>query len=79
MAKTKTELEQKINALRDQLYTAKDEMKTAPRVEAKDKAAVELFEQYESFIKAGFSEERAWELTRILVYNGTTPKKTSLF
>lgn len=79
MAKTKVELEQEIKVLRDQLSTAKGEMETASRVEAKDKAATELYEQYESFVKAGFSEEQAWELTRILVDNSTTPKKTSLF
>lgn len=79
MAKTKAELEQEIKALHDQLSTAKGEMETASRVEAKDKAATELYEPYESFVKAGFSEEQAWELTLTLVNNSTMPKKTSLF
>ena len=78
MAKTKAELEQEIKALHDQLSAAKGEMETASRLEAKENAAREMYEQYESFIKAGFSEAQAWELTRILVDNGTAPKKTLL-
>ena len=69
MAKTKAELEQEINELHEKLCTAKGEMEDACRIAAKDMSAKELYEQYESFIKAGFSEEQAWTLIHTIVSN----------
>ena len=77
MAKTKAELEQEIKDSHNQIATLKCELEKANRVESKDNAAVELYEMYESYVKAGFTEEQAWELTKIIINNGTT--KRSLF
>ena len=32
---------------------------------------MELHEMYESYVKAGFTEEQAWELTKIIINNST--------
>ena len=68
--KTKAQLEQEIKDIRNQIDTLKFELEKANRVETKDNAAQELYELYESYNKAGFTEEQAWELTRIIVNNG---------
>lgn len=71
MAKTKAELEQEIKDSRNQIEALKCELEKANRVESKDNAAVELYEMYESYVKAGFTEEQAWELTKIIINNST--------
>lgn len=65
--KTKTELEAEIKLL-------KDELNAQSKKEQFDKAAMEVRESYDSFVKAGFSEEQAWEITRTLINNGTSKK-----
>lgn len=75
MAKTKAQLLDDIAALKKQLSSAQEEMNTADRVEGKEKAATELYEQYEAFKVAGFTDEQAWELLRIIVDNNTQPKR----
>lgn len=71
MAKTKAELEQEIKDSRNQIEALKCDLEKANRVESKDNAAVELHEMYESYVKAGFTEEQAWELTKIIINNST--------
>ena len=72
--KTKVQLEQKIKDSRNQIDSLKSELEKANRVETKDNAAQELYELYESYNKAGFTEEQAWELTKIIVNNGTVKR-----
>lgn len=71
MPKTKAELEQESKDIRNQIELLECELKKANRVESKDNAAVDLYEMYESYVKAGFTEEQAWELTKIIVNNFT--------
>lgn len=72
--KTKAQLEQEIEDSRNQIDSLKSELEKANRVETKDNAAQELYELYESYNKAGFTEEQAWELTKIIVNNGTAKR-----
>lgn len=72
--KTKAQLEQEIKDSRNQIDSLKSELEKANRVETKDNAAQELYELYESYNKAGFTEEQAWELTKIIVNNGTAER-----
>lgn len=74
MAKTKAELEKEIADSRNQIDALKSELEKATRVEDKNKAADELYEMYQSYITAGFSDEQVWELTKILINNATTKR-----
>ena len=65
--KTKAELESEIKSLKEQLNSQS-------KKEEFDKCACELHEYYDSCIKAGFSEEQAWEITRTMVNNATTKR-----
>lgn len=68
--KTKAQLEQEIKDLKGQLESvSKDEQN--------DKAAQELRSAYESYIRAGFTDEQAWTLVITLVSNAT--QKRSIF
>jgi len=68
--KTKAQLEQEIKDLKGQLESvSKDEQN--------DKAAQELRNAYESYIRAGFTDEQAWTLVITLVSNAT--QKRSIF
>jgi uncharacterized protein YlxW (UPF0749 family) len=68
--KTKAQLEQEIKDLKGQLESvSKDEQN--------DKAAQELRSVYESYIRAGFTDEQAWTLVITLVSNAT--QKRSIF
>lgn len=65
--KTKSQLEQEIKDLKSQLGSvSKDEQN--------DKAAQELRSAYESYIRAGFTEEQAWTLVITIVSNYTQQK-----
>lgn len=74
MAKTKAELEKEIANSRNQIDALKAELEKANRVESKNNSANELYEMYQSFITAGFTDEQAWELTKIIIDNGTTKR-----
>lgn len=74
MAKTKAELEQEIEDSRNQIEALKCELEKANRVESKNESAAELYEMYQSYVTAGFTEEQAWELTKILINNATTKR-----
>ena len=72
--KTKAELEKEICDNQDEIKLLKCELEKANRVESKDNAAVELYEMYESYVRAGFTDTQAWELTKIII-NNTTMKR----
>lgn len=74
MAKTKAELEKEIADSRSQIDALKCELEKANRVESKNESAAELYEMYQSYVTAGFTEEQAWELTKILINNATTKR-----
>ena len=74
MAKTKAELEKEIADSRNQIESLKCELEKTNRVESKNESASELYEMYQSFITAGFNKEQAWELTKIIIDNGTTKR-----
>ena len=65
--KTKAELEAEIKDLKTQLDAKKKEGQY-------DDTATELHNMYQSFVKAGFTEEQSWELTKTIINNGTKPK-----
>lgn len=65
--KTKAELEAEIKDPKAQLDAKSAEEKY-------DDCAKDLHNMYISYIKAGFTEEQAWELTKTIVTNGTAPK-----
>ena len=71
---TKAQLEQEIKNSREQIECLKLELEKANRVETKNDAAQELHEMYEAYTEAGFTEEQAWELMKIIVNNGTTKR-----
>lgn len=81
MANEKTkELTQLISELHkkqtEEMRTLEEQREQAIKAEKHDEAAQELHNLYDSYIRAGFSEEQAWELTKIIVSNGT---KRTLF
>ena len=65
--KTNAQLEAEIAELRLQLDSQ-------TKAEKYDDAAVDIYNMYQSFIKAGFSKEQAWELVKTITNNGTTRK-----
>ena len=74
MAKTKAELEKEIADIRNQIDALKCELEKANRVESKNESAAELYKMYQSYVTAGFTQEQAWELTKILITNATTKR-----
>ena len=56
--KTRAELESEIKALRQQIDNQ-------ARDEQFDKSAQDIKAIYDSFIRAGFTEEQAWEIVKI--------------
>ena len=56
--KTRAELESEIKALRQQIDNQ-------ARDEQFDKSARDIKAVYDSFIRAGFTEEQAWEIVKI--------------
>ena len=67
LGKTKAELIAEIENLKHQLEDKKKE-------EQYDDTATELHNMYASYVKAGFTEEQSWELTKIIINNGTKLK-----
>lgn len=53
------------------MANSKEQREKALKVEKYDKVAVELHNMYDSYIKAGFTEEQAWKLTEIVFTNST--------
>lgn len=80
MAKTAKELTNEVKALHEkqteEMRKLEQEREEALKTEKYDEGATELKNLYDSYIRAGFTEEQAWELVRIMVSNGT---KRTLF
>lgn len=78
--KTTKELTEKIcelhKAQTEEMRALEEQREEALKVEKYDEGAQELHNLYESYIRAGFTEEQAWELTVIAVTNAT---KRTLF
>jgi hypothetical protein len=68
--KTKTELEAEIRDLKAQLDAKHKE-------ELFDEGATQIHNLYKSFVKAGFTEEQAWVLTRDAVNNANIGTKSN--
>lgn len=79
MAKAK-DLTKQIKELHDkqteEMRSLEEQREEALKTEKYDEAAVELHNMYNSYIKAGFTEEQAWALTLTVFQNGT---KRSIF
>lgn len=56
---------------RDKLEILEDKYENALLAEKFDPVAKEVHAMYESYIRAGFTEEQAWKLTVIWVENST--------
>lgn len=72
--KTKAGLEQEIVNNHNQIAALKQELEKVNRIENKNQSATELYEMYQSYVTAGFSQEQAWELTKILINNATAKR-----
>lgn len=57
--KTKAELEQEIANNHNQIAALKQELEKVNRIENKNQSATELYEMYQSYVTAGFSQEQA--------------------
>lgn len=55
----------------EEMKALEEQREEALKVEMYDGAAVELHNMYNSYIKAGFTEEQAWKLTEIVFTNST--------
>lgn len=55
----------------EEMKALEEQREEALKVEKYDEAAVELHNMYNSYIKAGFTEEQAWKLTEIVFANST--------
>ena len=76
MGKSKTrELTEQVMELHKQqteeIKQLEEEREKALNEEKFDEAAEELHNMYNSYVKAGFTEEQAWELVKIIMSNST--------
>ena len=55
----------------EEMKALEEQREEALKAEKFDEIAVELRNMYDSYIKAGFTEEQAWKLTEIIVTNST--------
>lgn len=55
----------------EEMKALEEQREEALKAEKYDGMAVELRNMYDSYIKAGFTEEQAWKLTEIVVTNST--------
>lgn len=60
----------------EEMKALEEQREEALKVEKYDEGATELKNLYDSYVRAGFTEEQAWELVTIMVSNGT---KRTLF
>lgn len=54
-----------------EMKALEEQREKALKVEKYDEGAVELHNMYDSYIKAGFTEEQAWKLTEIIFVSST--------
>lgn len=71
MANSKELTEQVMELHKKQTEEMKALEEQREEAEKYDEAAVELHNMYDSYIKAGFTEEQAWKLTEIVFTNST--------
>ena len=76
MGKSKTrELTEQVMELHKQqteeIKQLEEEREKALNEEKFDEAAEELHNMYNSYVKAGFTEDQAWELVKIIMSNST--------
>ena len=79
MSRAKELTEQIVNTHKfheEEMRNLEEQREQALKEEKYDEAAQELHNIYQSYISAGFSEEQAWELVKIITNNTT---KRSLF
>lgn len=55
----------------EEMKQLEEEREKALNEEKFDEAAEELHNMYNSYVKAGFTEEQAWELVKIIMSNST--------
>lgn len=55
----------------EEMKSLEAQREEALKKEKFDEAAVELHDMYNSYVKAGFTEEQSWELVKIIITNGT--------
>lgn len=60
----------------EEMRSLEEQREQAIKDEKYDESAKELFDIYQSYIKAGFTEEQAWTLVTIQITNAT---KRTLF
>lgn len=79
MSRAKELTEQIVNTHKfheEEMRNLEEQREQALKEEKYDEAAQELHRMYTSYINAGFTEEQAWELVRIITTNST---KRTLF
>jgi len=72
--KTKAELETEIAAQKAQITELRYQIEKVSQQEQNDKSAEQFWDIYQSYIKAGFTDEQAWTLVTMLLNNATTKK-----
>lgn len=55
----------------EEMKALEEQREEALKAERFDESAVELHNMYNSFVKAGFSEEQAWKMVEIFFTNST--------
>lgn len=55
----------------EEMMSLEAQREEALKVEKFDEAATELHNMYNSYVKAGFTEEQSWELVKIIIINST--------
>ncbi len=80
MARTAKEITNEVKALHEkqteEMRKLEQEREDALKTEKFDEGATELKNMYDSYVRAGFTEEQAWELVKIIMSNTT---KRTLF
>lgn len=52
----------------EEMRSLEEQREQALKSEKYDESATELHNLYESYVKAGFTEEQAWELVRLILF-----------
>lgn len=55
----------------EEMMSLEAQREEALKVEKFDETATELHNMYNSYVKAGFTEEQSWELVKIIITNST--------
>ena len=60
--------------LKDEIKNLENELKLAEKNEHYHQTAADIRNTYNAFVDAGFTEDQAWEIIKIIINNGTMPK-----